>query len=295
MTKRKSASVNLSASPTGRTLFVIANNVVLALLALSMIVPLINVLAVSFTTDLESFENTIKLFPREPSVVGYQILFERVAIWRPFLNNTIVTVVGTLFHVFLASMAGYVLTKGKFAGKAILVLLVTIPMMIPFQMIIIPVFVMMRRLGLMDSLYALIVIDVVATFSILLMKNYFEGIPVSLAESAYMDGAKEFTIFWRIYFPLAVPGIATISIFQFVNRWNQFLPAVLFINSARNYTLQIALRSLVVSQELTSSTQQVANNTRMAGVVISIIPLIAVYIFAQKYFIKGIMIGAIKE
>ncbi|MCK4516321.1 MAG: carbohydrate ABC transporter permease [Spirochaetaceae bacterium] len=260
-----------------------------------MLVPLINVLAVSFTTDLESFDRTIKLFPREPSTVGYEILFERVAIWRPFLNNTIVTVAGTLLHVFFASMAGYVLTKQRFVGKALLVLMVTLPMMIPFQMIIIPVFVMMRRLGLMDTLYALILIDIVATFSILLMKNYFEGIPVSLAESALMDGAKEFTIFSRIYFPLALPGIATISIFQFVSRWNQFLPAVLFINSPTKYTLQIALRSLVVSQELTSTTQQVANNTRMAGIVISIVPLIFVYVFAQKYFIKGIMIGAIKE
>lgn len=260
-----------------------------------MVVPLLNVLAVSFTTDLESFENTIKLFPREPSTVGYETLFKRVAILRPLLNNTIVTVVGTFLHVFFASMAGYVLMKNNFAGKAVLVLLVTLPMMIPFQMIIIPVFVMVRRLGLIDSLYALILIDVVATFSILLMKNYFEGIPDSLAESAVIDGAREFTIFSKIYIPLAVPGIATITIFQFVARWNQFLPAVLFINSPKNYTLQIALRSLVVSQELTSTTQQVANNTRMAGIVVSVIPLVAVYIFAQKYFIKGIMIGAIKE
>ncbi len=288
-------SNQISTSLFSRRLFVIANNIILVVLVLSMLVPLINVLAVSFTTDLESFDRTIKLFPREPSTVGYKILFERVAILRPFLNNTIVTVAGTLLHVFFTSMAGYVLTKQRFIGKALLVLMVTLPMMIPFQMIIIPVFVMMRRLGLMDTLYALILIDIVATFSILLMKNYFEGIPVSLAESALMDGAKEFTIFSRIYLPLALPGIATISIFQFVSRWNQFLPAVLFINSPTKYTLQIALRSLVVNQELTSTTQQVANNTRMAGIVISIIPLIFVYVFAQKYFIKGIMIGAIKE
>lgn len=285
----------LDHTTASRRLFTIVNNVVLVFLALSMLVPLVNVLAVSFTTDLESFENTIKLFPREPSAVGYKILFERVAIWRPFINNTIVTIVGTTLHVILASVAGYVLTKERFFGKGLLVLIVTIPMMIPFQMIIIPVFVMVRRLGMMDTLWALIVIDIVATFSILLMKNYFEGIPVSLAESAYMDGAREFTIFSRIYIPLAVPGLATITIFQFVSRWNQFLPAVLFINSAKNYTLQIALRSLVVNQELTSTTQQVANNTRMAGIVISIVPLILVYVFAQRYFIKGIMVGAIKE
>jgi putative aldouronate transport system permease protein len=279
----------------GRRLFVVLNTVILTFLALTMVVPLVNVLAVSFTTDLESYENTIKLFPREPSTVGYRTLFSRVAILRPLLNNALVTIAGTLLHVFFASMAGYVLMKGRFAGKAVLVLLVTLPMMIPFQMIIIPVFVMVRRLGLIDTLYALILIDVVATFSILLMKNYFEGIPDSLAESAVIDGAREFTIFSRIYIPLAVPGIATITIFQFVARWNQFLPAVLFINSPKNYTLQIALRSLVVSQELTSTTQQVANNTRMAGIVVSVIPLVAVYIFAQQYFIKGIMIGAIKE
>jgi len=284
-----------SSSGLSRRLFVIINNIILVGLALTMLVPLVNVLAVSFTTDLESFENTIKLYPRDPSTVGYQTLFERVAIWRPFINNTLVTIAGTLLHVFFASMAGYVLTKQKFLGKAVLVLLVTLPMMIPFQMIIIPVFVMMRRLSLIDTLYALIVIDMVATFSILLMKNYFEGIPTSLAESAVMDGAREFTIFSKIYFPLAVPGIVTITIFQFVSRWNQFLPAVLFINSPKRYTLQIALRSLVVSQEVTSTTQQVANNARMAGIVISIIPLIAVYVFAQKYFIKGIMIGAVKE
>ncbi len=295
MSTRSITRNKLATNTRGRTVFSVINNFVLVFLALTMIVPLINVAAVSFTTDLESFENTIKLWPREPSIVGYRILFERVEIWRPFMNNTIVTIVGTFIHVLFASMAGYVLIKEKFAGKSLLVLLVTIPMMIPFQMIIIPVFVMVRRLGLIDTLYALILIDAVATFSILLMKNYFEGIPGSLAESAYMDGAKEYTIFAHIYLPLAVPGIATITIFQFVSRWNQFLPAVLFINSAKNYTLQIALRSLVVSQELTSTTQQVANNTRMAGIVISIIPLIAVYIFAQRYFIKGIMIGAIKE
>jgi putative aldouronate transport system permease protein len=288
-------SNQISTSGTGRTLFVIANTVVLTGLALTMLVPLVNVLAVSFTTDLESYENTIKLFPREPSIVGYTVLFERVAIWRPFLNNTIVTVTGTLLHVFLASMAGYVLTKPRFVGKALLVMLVTIPLMIPFQMIIIPVYVMVRRLGLMDTLYALIIIDVASTFSILLMKNYFEGIPISLAESALMDGAKESTIFSRIYLPLAIPGIVTITIFQFVGRWNQFLPAVLFINSAENYTLQIALRALVVNQELESSWDVVANNTRMAGIVVSVVPLILVYVFAQKYFIKGIMIGAVKE
>ncbi len=280
---------------TGRKIFLTINNLAFLILVLTMIIPLLNVLAVSFTTDIESYETTIKLFPKHPSIVGYITLFERVAIIRPFLNNIFVTGIGTILHVSFCAMAGYVLTKENFFGKAMIASLVIIPNMLPFEMIIIPVFVTVKKLGLMDTLWAIILIKVVSTFSILLMKNYFEGIPKSLEESAFIDGASEYSIFFRIYVPLALPGMTTITIFQFVALWNHLLPAVLFINSPKKYTLQIALKSLVVSQELTSTTQSVANNARMAGIVVSIVPLIILYIFAQKYFIKGIMVGAVKE
>ena len=280
---------------TSRRLFQLFNNLFLLFLVLTMIIPLVNVLAVSLTTDLESYENTIKLYPREPSIVGYVTLFERVAILRPFLNNVFVTVVATFLRVMFCSMAGYVLTRRSFLGKAIVVALVTLPNMIPFEMIIIPVYVTVKYLGLMDTLWAIILVKVVSTFSILLMKNYFEAIPKSLEESAFIDGGGELTSFFKIYLPLAKPGLTTIIIFEFVSQWNHLLPAVLFINSPHKITLQLALRSLVVSQELTSTTQSVANNTRMAGIVIAIIPLILLYVFAQKYFIKGIMVGAVKE
>ena len=278
-----------------RVLFLIINNFILIALVLTMVIPLINVLAVSFTTNIESYENRIILFPHTPSIEGYITLFKWVGIVRPFLNNVFVTVVGTFLHVIICSMAGYVLNKEKFFGKALLVFIVTLPMMIPFEMIIIPVFVTVKKLGLMDTLWSIILIGAVSTFSILLMKNYFEGIPRSLEESAFIDGAGEATVFFKIYFPLAKAGLTTIAIFQFVNYWNNLLTAILFLNSPQKYTLQIALNALVVSQELTSTTQSVANNTRMAGIVIAIVPLVFVYIFAQKYFIKGIMIGAVKE
>lgn len=278
-----------------RRAFVAANTVFLLMLAMTMIIPFLNVLAVSFTNDLESYENVIKLWPKTPSVRGYRLLFQQIAILTPFLNNTIVTVAGTSLHVVLCAMAGYVLVKEHFAGKNFIVLALTLPMMIPFQMIMIPVYVTMKMLGLIDRLLALILTGAVSTFSILLMRNYFQGIPKSLEDSAVIDGASDIAVLFRIFLPLALPGLATITIFDFVGRWNQFLPAVLFINSPQRYTLQVALRSLVVSQETSSSTQQVANNTRMAGIVISVIPLVVVYIFAQRYFIKGIMVGAVKE
>jgi putative aldouronate transport system permease protein len=282
-------------SSPARKAFVVLNSLLLASMAATMVVPLLNVLAVSFATDLESYETGIKLWPREPSTEGYAALFERVAIFGPLANNAFVTVVGTALHVAICAMAGFVLVKEKFPGKAALVLLVTLPMMIPFELILIPVYVTVKRLGLMDSLWAIILTGAASTFAILLMRNYFESIPRSLEESALMDGAGELTVFFRVYLPLARPGLATVTIFQFVAKWNHILPAVLFINSADKYTLQVALKSLVVSQELTSTTQSVANNARMAGIVVAIIPLILVYLLAQRTFVKGIMVGAVKE
>ncbi len=281
---------------TGGKIYIIITNIFLFLVALIMILPLINVAAVSFTTDIESYENVIKLFPREPSIVGYKVLFERIAFFIPLTNNAIVAVVGTFFHVLFCCMAGYVLLSEKLPGKTLLFVLVLIPMMIPFQFIMIPFYVTMKKLGLIDTLSSLIITDIVTTFSILLIRNYFQQVPRSLAEAARMDGASDFTIFFRVYLPLAVPGLVTITIFEFVLRWNQFLPAVLFINSPEKYTLQIALRSLIVSQELTGTAQSnVANNTRMAGIIVSIIPLIIIYLLFQKYFKKGIVLGAVKE
>jgi len=281
---------------TGGKIYIIITNIFLFLVALIMILPLINVAAVSFTTDIESYENVIKLFPREPSIVGYKVLFERIAFFIPLTNNAIVAVVGTFFHVLFCCMAGYVLLSEKLPGKTLLFVLVLIPMMVPFQFIMIPFYVTMKKLGLIDTLSSLIITDIVTTFSILLIRNYFQQVPRSLAEAARMDGASDFTIFFRVYLPLAVPGLVTISIFEFVLRWNQFLPAVLFINSPEKYTLQIALRSLIVSQELAGTAQSnVANNTRMAGIIVSIIPLIIIYLLFQKYFKKGIVLGAVKE
>lgn len=269
---------------------------ILSAVALTMIVPLANVVAVSFTTDLESYENTIKLFPREPSVTGYQALFSQLEVIRPLLNNVAVTVIGTLLHVLICSLAGFVLAKDRFKGKSLAAALVTIPMMIPFEMIIIPVYATVRALGLIDTLTSLVVIGAAATFSILLMRNYFAAIPASLEESARIDGAGELAVFFRIYVPLAAPGLATVTVFQFVSRWNHFLEAVLFINSPDKYTLQVALQSLIINQEvMTSSTSSVANNARMAGIVISVIPLIALYVTFQRFFIKGLYVGAVKE
>jgi putative aldouronate transport system permease protein len=168
-------------------------------------------------------------------------------------------------------------------------------MMIPFEAIMIPVYVTMQELGLLNTLAALILSGMVSGFSILLMRNFFLSIPRDILESAKIDGAGHFLLFWRICLPLSKAGLATVALFEFVGRWNDILSTILFVNDPSKYTLQVALNTLISSGDSMSSGELVTNNVKMAGIVIAILPLILAYPFVQKYFVKGIFLGSTKE
>ncbi|PLR66261.1 carbohydrate ABC transporter permease [Bacillus sp. UMB0893] len=276
-------------------IFNLFNTCFLLFLVLFMIVPIINTWAVSFSSNLTSMQPGIKLWPSEFSLSGYETIWKRLELWKPFLNNTIVTVFGTIGHVILASMAGYVLIQPKVAGKKFIVTFIMFTMMIPTEAIMIPLYIVNKELGLLNTLSSLIISGLVSGFSILLMRNYFLSVPYSLAESAKIDGASDFKIFRKIYMPMSLPGLATITLFEFVSRWNHFTSALLYINDPDKYTLQIALRSLIITSDSTSSSDFFTNNVRMAGIMIALIPLLFIYPFVQKYFVKGIMLGSTKE
>jgi putative aldouronate transport system permease protein len=274
-------------------------NLLLALflwaLIASMIIPLLNVLTVSFSTSLDSVRPGIHLWPSTWSLEGYQTVWERLELWRPFMNSVIVTVFGTFFHVFLASLAGYVLIQRDLPGKSLLISFILGTMVIPSETIMIPLYIVNKDLGLLNTLTSLVISGLVSGFSILLMRNYFLGVPYELAEAARIDGANDFRIYLRVYLPVSTPGLATIALFEFVSRWNQFMAALLYIKDTDLFTLQLALRSLVISSDSTSRAEFIGPNVQMAGIVIALVPLILIYPLAQKYFIKGITLGSTKE
>jgi putative aldouronate transport system permease protein len=274
-------------------------NLLLALflwaLIATMIIPLLNVLTVSFSTSLDSVRPGIHLWPSEWSLEGYQTVWERLELWRPFMNSVIVTVFGTFFHVMLASLAGYVLIQRELPGKSMLISFILGTMVIPSETIMIPLYIVNKDLGLLNTLTSLVIAGLVSGFSILLLRNYFLGVPYELAEAARIDGANDFRIYLRIYLPVSTPGLATVALFEFVSRWNQFMVALLYIKDTDLFTMQLALRSLVISSDSTSRAEFIGPNVQMAGIVIALIPLILIYPLAQKYFIKGITLGATKE
>lgn len=297
MTRGEGISMKTNKLPTswGSRLFDGVNLLFLFILLATMLIPLLNTFALAFSSNFASMQPGIILYPKEFSVQGFTTVWNRMQLYTPFLNNVIVTLIGTVCHVLLCSMAGYVLIQKGLPGKKLMVSAILLTMTIPGEAIMIPVYVVNKELGLLNSLTALIMSGLVSGFSILLMRNFFLTVPVEMSESATMDGAGAFRIFITMYIPLAAAGLATVTLFEFVSRWNQFTPALLFISDHAKYTLQIALKSLIVDTDSTSSNFIVTTNVRMAGIVIALLPLVIIYPYVQKYFVKGILVGANKE
>ncbi len=292
---RRSASVPATRPAGSGGVFGVVNGVFMLLLVAVMIVPLVNVLAVAFSGGLTSMEPGIKLWPTDWSVEAFRTVWVNVGLQRAFLNSVIVTSIGTGIHVLLASFAGYVLIQRYLPGKRLMIALVIGTMAIPGELLMIPLYIVNRQLGLLNSLAALVISGLVSGFSILLLRNYFASVPYDLWESAKIDGAGDFHIFRTIYLPLSTAGLATVGLFEMVGRWNQFLPVILYISDSSKYTLQVALQALVTESMGTSGTAMVTPAVRMAGIVIAILPLVALYPFMQRYFVEGITLGSVKE
>lgn len=276
------------------SIFQVLNVLFFVLLVSSMVLPLLNTLALSFSSDMGSMVPEIILWPKEFSLNGYRTLFKYVKIFTPFMNNTIVTLVGTFLHVSLCLITAYALSKKTFKVAKYYLVFLMVTMMVPVQNIMIPLYLLYKDLHLINSLWAIILSGMITGYTVILLKNFFASIPDSLGESAIIDGASEWVLLYKIYIPLAKPGIATVILFQFVEKWNNYMESVLFLTDPKKYTLQTAIKSLVIDSDVSSSAAIVTKNAQMAGIVIAILPLLIVYPFLQRYFISGIMLGSTK-
>ena len=274
---------------------------ILVLFAASILLPFINAISVSFITEEEYLNNELTIIPRNPTISAYVAIFQQDWVVPGYKNSVILSVLAWLYGITINSLAAYAITK-KFPGKKLVYLFFLIPMF--FSGGLIPTYlVIVKLLGLKDSLAALILPAGVNTFYILVMSSFFREIPSSLGESAKIDGANEFKIFARIILPLSKPILATVSLFIIVNMWNEWFGALLYLTKAKKWPLQLHLRRIInlfaVSSMDNSSQslvrQQVyAEGIRMASVMVTMVPIMVVYPFLQKYFTKGIMIGAVK-
>jgi len=224
----------------------------------------------------------------ENTFSSYKSLFKKHDIGKWFFNSVYISVIVTVGILLIDSMAGYVLAKKKFPGRNLIFWIIISTMMIPGQVTLVPLFIMVGNLNLMDTHWALILPDLSMVFGVFLMRQFMYSIPDELLEAAKMDGASEWRTFWTIVLPLAKPGLAALGIFTFMNVWNSFLWPIIVLNSAELYTLPVGLKTL-------QDANLASFKLLMSGAAVAAIPMIVVFILFQRYFVKGLTLGGVKE
>ena len=280
-------------------LFVAVNYTLLTIIALVTVLPFIHVVAGSFTTNAEIAAKKFILIPTVWSLEAYKFIFSTDTIFRAMSVSIGVTVIGTIISMFVTSLMAYGLSRRDLDGRNLIMFLVVFTMLFSGGMI--PTFLVVKELGLIDSYAALILPSTIGAFNMIILKNFFQNIPEGLEESAKIDGCNDFGILFRIVLPLSMPAIATISLFYAVTYWNTYLSAILYLNDSQMWPIQVLLRQIVVlasgmdySSNLDSVVPPPDQSVKMAVIVVATLPILLVYPFLQKHFAKGAMLGSIK-
>lgn len=266
----------------------------LVCIVLIMAIPMWNVLVVATSSRLSASQSGIKLWWDSFSLDGFEYVFTVTKLLRPFLNSLFVTTVATVIQVVLSSFAGYVLIQKELPFKGAITSFVMLTMMIPGDLTLISVYQLNKQLNLLNSYTGLIMNGLISGFSILLMRNFFETVPYSLAEAARIDGAGEIHIFRKIYLPISLPGLATVFFMEYVGKWNSIMLPATLVTEQNLYTLPLMLKAMILTDASTSGTSFAPDNAVMAAIIISTVPLLLIYIFAQQYLLEGMNLGAEK-
>ena len=274
----------------------------LTLLVIITLYPFAHVIFSSISDYSELIKHVgVLLRPLGFSLGAYKMVFKNPMILRGYLNTIFIIVVGTSLNLFMTSLGAYVLSRKRVYWRNFIMFFIVFTMF--FQGGLIPFYLLVKNVGLANKLWAVIIPYSIATYNLIIMRTYFLTIPDSMEESARIDGANDFTILFRIILPLAMPVVAVMILFYGVYHWNSWFPAMIFIRRRELFPLQLILREILIQNALadmfsevaTMDDEPVGETIQYATVVVATVPILFVYPFLQKYFIKGIMIGALKE
>lgn len=285
----------------GEKIFNVFNILFLLGVGLVALYPFIYTLTISLSTAAEANRDSLHLFPREMSLAAYRIVMTTPEILTGYTNTLLRTIVGTLLTLLMTCIAAYPLARKELPNRGLVTFLILFTMI--FDGGIVPKYLLIKNLGLLNSLWALILPMMLTAFNIIVVKNFFQQIPSSLHEAAQIDGASEAAILFRIYIPLSKPVLATVALWTAVAHWNQWFDAMLYITDDRKQVLQNFLQRIVIESSTqmldmgmtrTDITQFTPETVKAATVIITILPIICFYPFVQKYFVKGILLGSVK-
>lgn len=270
----------------------------LAIVAILTVYPFWDTFVVSIIPLEEYLGSSIHLFPKEVTLEAYTYLFSMSELWTSYGVTLFVTIVGTALNMILTVMAAYTLSRPGLKGSRVFMFLFIFTMM--FSGGIIPTYLVVKSLGMMNTVWALIIPSALNTYNLIIMRSFFMGLPDSLVEAARIDGCNDLGILYKIVIPLSMPAISTITLFYAVTRWNEFFNAIFFISDKELWPLQLFLRSMLFENESSysgggDSLFLLGPSIKMATVMAASIPVMLIYPFFQKYFTNGVLIGAVKE
>jgi putative aldouronate transport system permease protein len=276
------------------------NIILLVVFTIIIVVPLWNVVVSSFSSGKALAEGGFIFWPKELSLENYQAVFRDTGIWQAFFISVAKTVIGVITHVFFCAMVGYGLSKKYVRGRKFYVAMGVITMFFSGGMI--PTYLLIKSLGLLNTFWVYIIPALLSFYDVIILMNFFRNVPDSLEESAKIDGGGDWRVFLSIFIPLSMPAMATIALFNGVGQWNDFMTTKLYITDQSLYPLQMMLYEIIVQSQTQSmqnigsvAIQTTTKGVQLATIVVTTLPIVVMYPILQRYFISGMMLGAVKE
>ena len=278
----------------GEKTFHVFNYILLAIFSLICLYPMYYVLMASFSSSGALLAHSGLLFaPLKPNTAAYKLVLENKNIWTGYGNTLFIVGVGTVLSLAVTSAAGYALSRRSFRAGKVIMVLITFTMMFSGGMI--PTFIIVRTVGLYDTIWSLILPVLVNTTNLIILRTAFAGIPESIIESVALDGANDLVIFARIALPLIKASLSVIALYYCVSYWNSWFTASLYLRKRDLFPLQLVLREILIANENDNSDSELMSEAiKYAAIIVSTLPILCIYPFLQKYFVKGVMIGAVK-
>lgn len=272
-------------------------------LGILCLIPILNSLALSLSDKAIVEAGSVFLVPRKINLTSYDIILEDRQFFRSFLISIERVVLGGIIHFVVTLLMAYPLSKDRSVFRAREVYLYLLLVTMLFSGGLIPIYMVVNAVGIMDTIWALVLPGAVPVFNVIIMMNFFRQVPKELEEAATVDGARHAAILVKVYLPLSVPSVATVTLFSMVGHWNSFFDGLIYMNSPRDYPLQTYIQTLVLGQhdftrltveEIKRISQTSSKTLNNAKIIVSMIPMVMVYPFLQRYFVKGLVLGSVK-
>lgn len=284
----------------GHRIFNVFNIILLGALGLSMVLPLIHIIAQSLSNNVAINAGKVSFWPVGFTLGSYKLIVKDPTIWIGFRNSVILTVFGTLINLVMTTTLAYPLSRTEYVFRKSILIMILFTLI--FSAPLIPNYLLIKQLGLLNTLWALMLPMAISAFNLFVMRSFFLNLPQELIDSAKIDGCGEFRILWKIVLPLSKPAMATMGIMYAVGHWNRYAEAVFYIDHRKWIPLQVRLREIVFTDQygqsdVTSELMMFLSpeGIKMAVIVVATVPILLVYPFLQKHFIQGMMVGSIKS